>query len=982
MATVYKDIIELTIDLKTGVEEVILPVKQCDNLSHILRCRLKNYDKLINLAGSQLILYVVKADKTLVMINGIINDKKVGIVDFELTEQVLALVGEIQCEIVKIDSGNVKLSFPIFKVNIEDSIYDENLVQSQHEFSALTALISNVTGWENKFTGMYNDLDKKVDSEFEKTNAKLTELENKDVSIEVIERVTKEEIARQIADGTIANLAIEDESLSNAKIMNKTLTPKKTTFIQPTLKNLLNISSKSLSYVNGDSSNITRIKLHENGFEVLANKQIGLMFEFSDLTIGEKYCVIGYHNGAINTRVYAGDKNTMISNSGNDLVLMDFTATTTTAYIRVWVGESVPTTFSYLGVFKGSFNNIPHKNGVVDEEWKLNDGLIPSKYPTIDKVNEIVNDKIGNINPNPNPNPSPNIGEKPANIINQEILYSDRFDFEVGKYPRSGNIQYQPFNTRSIDVSDKFPHLSMYGKMLGCDIVTSTTDLKGFNLYKKVTLTRNHVGKYLKFACITNKSSVSGFSRFGLTKDDGSYPAPVFTPFMNNYFVCYQYLEITETMVNNNESISNISFMLGVTSQQTTNTLELFMPLIWIDETTKDNNYTSMVNQAYPKNYDKRFCDKVLLTYGDSITQQGGWQDIVKNKLNLYDYFNSGIGGSTVADNGATDTSGKKISFCTDDRINNTFNHIDAIFVMGGTNDCGQDIPLGNLEYPFNETTFKGGLASTIIKLQKRFPKTPIYIASPVGGRGEAGDVGQNRTEPVVNGIGLTTEDYANACGEVAKKFGLTFIDVFANSGINEFNRKDYIVDMVHLTTLGKESVGDCIARGLLTVSSFISKQENKTTSDTIVEVPRWRFINEVNYTKDDNIKTITINANVFRQLIEVDEIMVAFEDVTTTHTGNSYASLKVNSSTGKSYTYSNNFLVPTVNKKRAVHISFKGIVVGTAYTYINANSSSLDSSGIFISNLDDVLNERITGITITLNGATFNTAKIRVYGK
>ena len=57
-----------------------------------------------------------------------------------------------------------------------------------------------------------------VDREVEKTNARLSELESSGVPVEVVERVTKEEIERQIADGTIANLTIEDGSITKEKL--------------------------------------------------------------------------------------------------------------------------------------------------------------------------------------------------------------------------------------------------------------------------------------------------------------------------------------------------------------------------------------------------------------------------------------------------------------------------------------------------------------------------------------------------------------------------------------------------------------------------------------------------------------------------------------------------------------------------------------------------------------------------------------------
>lgn len=174
MAQVYKDIIRLTIDLKTGVKEAIAPIKQADNLSRVLRCQLINNGKPINLKGSQLLLYVVKADYKQCAINGVINESKTGIVDFELTEQSLILAEEIQCEIVKIDEGDVLLSFPIFKIGIDGALYDSELVESTNEFSALTALISNVASWENRFVGECERIEKEFDGKINEVNTQLS----------------------------------------------------------------------------------------------------------------------------------------------------------------------------------------------------------------------------------------------------------------------------------------------------------------------------------------------------------------------------------------------------------------------------------------------------------------------------------------------------------------------------------------------------------------------------------------------------------------------------------------------------------------------------------------------------------------------------------------------------------------------------------------------------------------------------------------
>lgn len=86
------------------------------------------------------------------------------------------------------------------------------------------------------------DIEKKAADLEEKTTelgSQLDTIANKGTTIEVLERVTKEEIDRQMADGTIANLTIANESLSAIK----------TDFIDTNL-NLLNNVSTIQGYYN------------------------------------------------------------------------------------------------------------------------------------------------------------------------------------------------------------------------------------------------------------------------------------------------------------------------------------------------------------------------------------------------------------------------------------------------------------------------------------------------------------------------------------------------------------------------------------------------------------------------------------------------------------------------------------------------------------------------------------------------------------
>lgn len=87
---------------------------------------------------------------------------------------------------------------------------------------------ANLNKLENGIVEVYKELDTKID-----------EVSNKGTTVEVIERVTKQEIDRQIADGNMANLTIANGSITKEKldpnlkfgVEDGEVTPEKTNFI-------------------------------------------------------------------------------------------------------------------------------------------------------------------------------------------------------------------------------------------------------------------------------------------------------------------------------------------------------------------------------------------------------------------------------------------------------------------------------------------------------------------------------------------------------------------------------------------------------------------------------------------------------------------------------------------------------------------------------------------------------------------------------
>lgn len=183
---------------------------------------------------------------------------------------------------------------------------------------------------------------------------------------------------------------------------------------------------------------------------------------------------------------------------------------------------------------------------------------------------------------------------------------------------------------------------------------------------------------------------------------------------------------------------------------------------------------------------------KKCVTYGDSITEGEKWQPYLMSRFGFSEIVNCGIGGTYVSNIGSN-------PFCSLDRIKKIPSDADIVIVMGGTNDEGADVPIGDLEYSeetgFDLSTFKGALAYIIQKIGEQCPNATIFVASPLSGRG---NTGENMNFPIQNGIGLYAKDYADAVKAVCNFFSTQYIPVYEECGITPWNRTDYITDTVH----------------------------------------------------------------------------------------------------------------------------------------------------------------------------------------
>lgn len=246
---------------------------QYDRNSRFLHVKLLNNSLPFDLTNKRVILSGSKPDG-----QEIFNTCKIeeGLVIIEITEEMNAIPGTSKYSL-EIYGGDMSLlQTKNFKIRVTPSNRSK-AIESRSEVKALNDLISEVQN---------------IDNRFNKTNAKLTEVANKGTTVEVIERVTKEEIDRQIEDGTMANLTLADNSITGAKIQNHTITKDK---IHPDVRLGVQINDETTSgaetwsseKINSISLKVRDLRVGESVVNISAitgDKYLEALFDFNGLS--------------------------------------------------------------------------------------------------------------------------------------------------------------------------------------------------------------------------------------------------------------------------------------------------------------------------------------------------------------------------------------------------------------------------------------------------------------------------------------------------------------------------------------------------------------------------------------------------------------------------------------------------------------------------------------------------------------------------
>ncbi len=202
-------------------------------------------------------------------------------------------------------------------------------------------------------------------------------------------------------------------------------------------------------------------------------------------------------------------------------------------------------------------------------------------------------------------------------------------------------------------------------------------------------------------------------------------------------------------------------------------------------------------------------------TWGDNGTGAGGpgisWTSHLGALLDGATVENFGVKGSRLAIKADRDD-----SFV--ERLGGIDADADVYVLFGGVNDFSRNVPLGQMGST-DTHEFYGALDYLVRGITARSPEARIVVMTPCKTSGiVAKDIPGSFEE---NHLGLTQAPYAAAVREVADRYSLPVIDLYAGSGVSPFlpeHRERYMPDGLHYSPAGYERLARRIAAGLRAV--------------------------------------------------------------------------------------------------------------------------------------------------------------------
>lgn len=168
---------------------------------------------------------------------------------------------------------------------------------------------------------------------------------------------------------------------------------------------------------------------------------------------------------------------------------------------------------------------------------------------------------------------------------------------------------------------------------------------------------------------------------------------------------------------------------------------------------------------------------------GDSITEGMGvddpenlWINVIGREAFIEEMQNVGLSGTTVA----VPPSEYLRPYAYVNRYHDIDTRADLIIVFGGTNDYGNDVPLGSPD-DIDPCTFFGALNTLAAGFSADYPDAKVLFLTPL--QRDDRKLGSPTTTPL-NYAGVSMEDYCTAIRSVCEENGFALLDLYHLEGM------------------------------------------------------------------------------------------------------------------------------------------------------------------------------------------------------
>ena len=151
---------------------VTIPTIEWDQGSRFVRVQLQNNNQSVDITGSQVVITVIRNDLEEVIESCNILNAKDGLIEFEISKAMVTRQGDMLCQL-KLSDNDSLLSSQLFKVSVNNTLM-VSLEESRSDMDVLIHALGEVQDIDNRF----NKTNYKIDENYQKVNAQLSEITN------------------------------------------------------------------------------------------------------------------------------------------------------------------------------------------------------------------------------------------------------------------------------------------------------------------------------------------------------------------------------------------------------------------------------------------------------------------------------------------------------------------------------------------------------------------------------------------------------------------------------------------------------------------------------------------------------------------------------------------------------------------------------------------------------------------------------------